>query len=501
MQASKAYTELIRRVREEALLTSCEALLEWDEETYMPPGGVENRGEQLALLAGLLHDRGTDPRFGELLEELEGSDLVADPTTPAAVNVRELRREYSRYVRLPRRLVEDVARTTALAQAAWARARAESDFSIFRPWLEKVIELKRAEAECVGYAREPYDALLEDHEPGMTSQIVARLYEALQRELVPLARGLSEAARTAKPLRRPFPVLQQRAFGEAVAVAVGFDSKRGRFDLGVHPCCTGIGPGDCRLVLRFDTGDFAGGLLTILHEVGHGLYEQGLDPQHYGTPTGEPASVGLDESQARLWENRVGRSEGFWQHFYPKAKEVFSEPLGGVNLDRFLKTMNRVRPSLIRVNADEVTYNLHVLVRFEVERALMSGDLGVADTPAAWNEGYRRYLGVVPSNDKEGCLQDGHWADGLIGYFPTYTLGDVFAAQLFATAEAELGSLELQFARGEFAGLVTWLGRKVYQVGGRLSSARLIESVTGSPPDHRPLVQALRTKYSRLYGL
>ena len=501
MRTDTAYAELIRRVREETLLTSCEALLQWDEETYMPPGGVENRSEQLALIAGLLHERGTDPRLGELLSELEGSELVADPGSPAAVNVRELRREYDRYLRLPRRLVEAVARTTALAQTAWIRARSEADFTLFRPWLERVVELKRAEAECVGYAREPYDALIEDHEPGMTSQILGRLFDALRRELVPLVGQISEAGRPAASIRKPFPIDRQRTFGEAVAVALGFDAKRGRFDLGVHPSCTGIGPGDCRLVLRFDSHDFAGGLLTILHEIGHGLYEQGLDPQHYGTPMGEPASVGLDEAQARFWESRVGRSRGFWQHFYPGAQALFPSALARLRLEQFLLIVNQVRPSLIRVNADEVTYNLHTLVRFELERALVSGDLGAGDPPDAWNAGYRRYLGVEPSNDREGCLQDGHWADGLIGYFPTYTLGDVFAAQLFARAEAELGNLEQQFARGEFAELVRWLGSKVYREGNRYPSARLIELITGSPPNHRPLVEALRAKYSMLYRL
>ena len=494
MDAHTTYAELIRRVREETLLTSCEALLEWDEETYMPPGGVENRSEQLALIAGLLHERGTDPRVGELLHQLEGSELLRQPGSPAAVNVRELRREYDRFVKVPRRLVEDVARTTALAQTAWARARKEADFNRFRPWLERIVELKRAEAECVGYAREPYDALIEDHEPGMTSHIVGRLFDALRRELVPLAARINEAARPVRRIRKPFAIGRQRSFGEKVAVALGFDATRGRFDLGVHPCCTGIGPGDCRLVLRFDAHDFAGGLLTILHEVGHGLYEQGLDPEHYGTPVGETASVGMDEAQARLWENRVGRSRGFWEHFYPEAQALFPDSLDGLRLDQFLMTVNRVEPSLIRVNADEVTYNLHILVRFELERALISGDLKAGDVPGAWNEGYRRYLDIEPSNDRDGCLQDGHWADGLIGYFPTYTLGDVFAAQLCAKAETELGSLERLFARGEFAELVGWLGRNVYKEGGRYPSARLIELVTGAPPNHRPLVEALKQK-------
>ena len=503
MRAERAYEELMQRVREEAMLASVEALLEWDEETRMPSGAVEGRSEQLAMVAGLLHERGTDPRLGELLDELEGSPLLADPASPAAVNVRELRRDYDRFVRLPRKLVQDLARTTAVAQRAWSSAREAADFARYRPYLERIVELKREEARCVGYAGEPYDALIEDYEPGITSAIVGRLFDALRRELVPLAARI--AASRPRPeagvLRRAVPLDGQRRFGERVAARVGFDFERGRLDLGVHPCCTSLGPGDCRIGLRFDLRDFAGGVLTVLHEVGHGLYEQGLDPAHYGTPVGEAASVGMDEAQARLWENRVGRSREFWQHFLPEAGERFPDALGDVGLDEFHFAVNRVTPSLIRVHADEVTYNLHVMIRFELERALIAGDLPAGDLPGAWSEYYRRYLDVAPSNDAEGCLQDGHWADGLIGYFPTYTLGDVFAAQLFGQACQELGDLEEGFAGGEFGELVRWLGARVYRQGGRYPSARLIEIITGSPPDHRPLLRALRARYTRLYDL
>lgn len=503
MRAERAYEELLQRVREEAALASIEALLEWDEETQMPAGAVEGRSEQLALVAGLLHERGTDPRLGELLDELEGSALLEDPASPAAVNVRELRRDYERFVRLPRRLVQDLARTTALAERAWAAAREAADFARFRPHLERIVELKRAEAECVGYAREPYDALIEDYEPGITSEVVGRLFDALRRELVPLAGLIAGSSRQPETgvLRRAVPVDGQFRFGERVAARIGFDFTRGRLDRGVHPCCTSLGPGDCRIGLRFDLRDFAGGVLTVLHEVGHGLYEQGLDPAHYGTPIGEAASVGMDEAQARLWENRVGRSRGFWQHFLPQARERFPDALGDVGLDELHAAVNRVTPSLIRVHADEVTYNVHVMIRFELERALVSGDLRAGELPGAWGEAYGRYLGVTPSNDAEGCLQDGHWADGLIGYFPTYTLGDVFGAQLFARAGEELGDLEDAFARGEFGELVRWLGLRIYSQGGRRPSARLIEVVTGSRPDHRPLVRALRARYDALYRL
>jgi carboxypeptidase Taq len=503
MHADQAYDELMRRVREESLLTTVEALLEWDEETYMPPGGVESRSEQLALVAGLLHERGTDPRLGELLDALEGSDLLSDPGAPAAVNVRALRREYDRFVRLPRRLVEEVARTTTLAGTAWAGARAAADFGRFRPWLERIVALKQEEAECVGYQGERYDALLQDYEPGLRSEVVARLYRALRAELVPLAARIEGASRRpdASVLRRHFPADRQRRFGEAVAAEVGFDFRRGRMDLGVHPSCTAVGAGDCRISVRFDDRDFAGGLFTILHEVGHGLYEQGLEPEHYGTPLGEAASVGMDEAQARFWENRVGRDRRFWEHFYPRARALFPESLGDVPLEEFHFAVNRVVPSRIRVQADEVSYNLHVMIRFELERALISGSLAVADLPEAWAAASRAALGIAPRNDAEGCLQDGHWADGMIGYFPTYTLGDVFAAQLYACAERELGDLGARFARGEFAPLVEWLGRRVYRQGARHSAVRLLELVTGSPPDHRPLVGILSAKYTELYGL
>jgi carboxypeptidase Taq len=503
MRAEQAYEELIRRMREEATLASIEALLEWDEETQMPAGAIEGRSEQLALVAGLLHERGTDPRLGELLDAVERSSLLADPEAPRAVNVRELRRDYDRYVRLPRALVQDLARTTSMAQRAWSAARHTADFAGFRPHLEKIVELKRAEAECVGYEREPYDALIDDYEPGITSAIVGRLFDALRRELVPLAAQISSAR--PRPdiatLRRPVPLEGQRRFAEMVARAAGFEFSRGRLDLGVHPCCTSLGPGDCRIGLRFDLRDFVGGVLTVLHEVGHGLYEQGLDPEHYGLPMGEATSVGMDESQARLWENRVGRSPGFWQHFLPLARERFPDALGDVELDEFHFAVNRVTPSLIRVHADEVTYNIHVMIRFELERALTAGDLAVADLPGAWAEAYQRYLGVTPANDAEGCLQDGHWADGLFGYFPTYTLGDVFGAQFFARAGQDLGDLEDRFARGEFGELVEWLTERIYRQGSRHSSARLVEVVTGHPPDHRPLVEALKTRYGALYDL
>jgi carboxypeptidase Taq len=296
-------------------------------------------------------------------------------------------------------------------------------------------------------------------------------------------------------------VERQRIFCEAVAAALGFDFRRGRLDTAVHPFCSSIGPGDCRITTRFRSSNLSEALFAVLHEVGHALYEQGLDPQHYGTPMGEVPSLGLHESQSRLWENQVGRSRPFWTHFFPRLRQVFHEALGDVTLDDFYFAVNHVEASTNRIRADEVTYNLHILLRFALEQALIHGELSVADLPAAWNEAYRRYLGIVPANDAEGCLQDGHWAAGQIGYFPTYTLGNLFAAQLFARAAADVGDLDARFACGDFEGLRGWLAEHVYQPGGRYPAARQVERATGAPPDHRPLVAALRTKYSELYGL
>lgn len=501
MHPRTAYDELIRRAREESLLASCTALLGWDELTYMPRGGVEHRGNQMAYLAGLQHEKAADPRVGDLLATLESSDLISDPLSAEAVNVRETRRLYDRAARVPRALVEEAARITSFAQQEWNVARQDANFAVFRPWLEKIIALKRREAEALApRGGDLYDSLLDEYEPGARSAEIADLFTALRRDLVPLVSALAEARPPSVALlHREFPIERQRIFGETVAAAVGFDFEGGRLDTTPHPFFDSIGPGDVRITTRFSAHNFSDGFFGILHEVGHALYEQGLDLAQHGTPLGAAVSLGMHEAQARLWENTVGRGPAFWRHFFPLARRVFHEPLQDVTLDEFVRAINRVEPSCNRVQADEVTYNLHILVRFELERALLSGDLAAMDLPDAWNAAYQRYLGVTPANDAEGCLQDGHWSAGLIGYFPTYTLGNLFGAQLFACAAQELGGFSEPFARGDFAGLHGWLRDKVYRHGSRYSAARLMENITGSAADHRPLVEALQAKFSALY--
>jgi carboxypeptidase Taq len=546
MNSHEAYAELVRRARESAILGSCSSLLGWDEHTFMPTGAAAHRSAQMGLLAGIHHERATDPRIDDLLAIVETSDLIAEPGSAAAVNTRELRRSYDRRVCLPRTLVEELARTTSLAQPEWVEARSASDFARFQPWLEKIIQLKRDESACLSRqpandgqqgahssndALEPisrptakssvYDPLLDEFEPGATSTQLAVVFQAVRRELVPLAGKIAEACRRrVQPpnpvegrssdlpasggvaiLHRFYPRERQQFFGEAAAAAAGFDFKRGRLDVTAHPFCSGIGPGDCRITTRYDEHNFSDAFFGILHEVGHGLYEQGLDPDHYGTPMGEAVSLGIHESQSRLWENAVARSRPFWSYWFPIARRTFHESLAGVTLDAFHAAVNHVAPSLIRVQADEVTYNLHIIVRFELEQALLSGDLPIAELPAAWNQKYEDALGIKPDNDAEGCLQDIHWSAGLIGYFPTYTLGNLYAAQLFARVQSESGDLDRAFAQGDYRGLLSWLRAKVHREGQRRRPAELIEHLTGSKPDHRPLIAALTQKYSELYDI
>jgi carboxypeptidase Taq len=491
----QAYQALINLSREETILSSCADLLEWDEEVFMPSGGVKHRAEQLALLAGLSHDRGTDPRYEELLNALESSPLVTDPVSPAAVNVRELRRGFDRERRMPRRLVEETARVTSLAQKVWAKARKNNDYKLFVPWLDRIIALAREEADASGHNGTRYDALLEEYEPGMTTGQLSELFARLTSDLTPLVGALRDNHSAKRTRPRRFPLDRQREFSQSVAAALGFDLDTARMDLGQHPFCTSIGPGDVRIALRFAAGDMTSGIFTLLHEIGHALYDQGLDPAHYGTPMGEAASLGLHESQSRLWENFVGRSDGFWRHFYPLLQSKFPESLTKVSRESFRQQIDRVEPGFIRVEADEVTYNLHIVIRFELERALLSGDLVSADLPGAWSELYQRYLGVTPEDDRSGCLQDAHWSEGLIGYFPTYALGNVYAAQIYDAAERDLGLLDDVFAAGDFGGLRRWLAEHIHRHGMRYRSHQIIERITGSPPDASALVQHLSNRY------
>ena len=504
MHASpQAYEKLVTRLKKTALLSSCSAVLEWDEQTYLPPAGAEHRANQLALMAGITHEQATNPEIGNLLEELEdNSDFGEDSLEQA--NIREARHEYNRVTKLPRRLVEELSRVATLSHHAWVDARKTNQFQDFLPWLEQMIDLKREEAAAIGYeGNQAYDALLDGYEPGATSELIEQAFVPLRNELVALVSAIKDSGITPdiSILTRTYPVAKQREFSMAAAEKIGFDFNAGRLDIAAHPFCSGFGPGDCRLTTRYDAHHFPGAFFGTLHEAGHGIYEQGLNPDHYGTPAGSFTSLGIHESQSRMWENLVGRSRAFWNHFYQPAQTLFPEALANVDQEDFYRAINDVRPSFIRVEADEVTYNLHIMLRFELEKALISGALKPADLEAAWNEKFSEYFGLTPDTPANGCLQDVHWSAGLIGYFPTYALGNMYAAQFFNAAEKELGDLNELIAKGEFTPLKEWLNQKIHKQGKLFRANRLIEVVTGETLSHEPLIGQLQNKYRELYQL
>jgi carboxypeptidase Taq len=498
----KTFERLQQHARETALWETTGGALGWDERTMMPPAAAEWRAAQITLLAGKVHARTTDPDVGSWLAELVDSPLNADRTSDTATTIRQIKRVYDKSVKLPQSLVEELAHTTSIAQHVWQESRAKNDFGAFQPLLAKIFELKRAQATALGFTTSPYDPLLDDYEPGESTAELARVLAELRRALVPLVGAIASSGRQpdATILTRYFPEADQKRFGSAVAAAIGFDFTRGRLDETAHPFCTQLGPHDCRITTRFDEHYFPTALFGILHEAGHGIYDQGLRADWYGLPPGMAISLGIHESQSRLWENLVARSWPFWQHFYPQAQAALPA-LADVALDDFYFAINDVRPSLIRVEADEATYNLHILVRFELEQALLADELKVVDLPAAWEEKYREYLGIAPTDDADGVLQDIHWAAGLVGYFPTYSLGNLYAAQFFAAADKELGGLAKDFAAGQFAPLRAWLAEKIHSEGQRYTSAELVEHVTGQTLSHRPLIEHLRGKLAPLYGL
>jgi carboxypeptidase Taq len=498
MTTPTVYEKLTARSREIALIGNASALLGWDQETYMPSKAVAYRAEQLSYLAGLSHQLSTSAEFGEWLAvaESEQSSWPADDERRA--NVREWRRDYDRATRTPADLVTELARVSALSREAWLAARQKSDYSHFQPWLDKIIALNKRQADCWGWTETPYNALLDAYEPGSNAADLTALFADLRQTLVNLLPAAMKRTGSVDPakLRGDYPVEAQQKFNRAVAEAMGFDFEAGRIDPTTHPFCSGMGFGDCRLTTRYDEHDFTSSLFSIMHEAGHGLYEQGLRAEVYGTPLGGSVSLGIHESQSRLWENQIGRSRVFWEYWYPRACEFFPGLKERVSLDEFWTIINHVEPSYIRTESDEVTYNLHIILRFELEKALVEGTLAAADVPAAWNSRFKELFGIEVKTPNEGCLQDIHWSLGGLGYFPTYTLGNLNAAQLFRTALRQNAGLEQEIAQGRYTRLLAWLRQNIHQHGRRYLPDNLMKLATGEPTRAQYFGDYLRAKFS-----
>jgi len=503
--SADTYTTLLTELREISLLGSIQSVIGWDERTHLPPKGAPHRANQTALLAKLIHERFTSPRIGDLLAVVEGTPLVTtDPHGDAAVNVRHTRRAYDRATKMPTRLVEELAHTAVMGEAAWADAKGKSDFNLFSPWLSKTLDLKRQEAACVARAgQSAYDTLLDEFEPDARTTDITAVFADLRPKLVDLVGRITSSAKKAPAdvLTRKYPVAAQEALANATAKAIGYDFDAGRLDVSVHPFSTDLGPGDSRITTRYDEHWFGDGFFGTLHETGHSLYNQGLPTEHYGTPRGAYVSLGIHESQSRMWENLVGRGRPFWRFFFPKLKAAFPDTLTDVTEDAWHFAVNDIGPSLIRTEADEATYNLHVLLRFELETALLDGQLAVADLPAAWKAKMQQYLGLTPPDDARGCLQDVHWAGGAIGYFPTYTLGNLYAAQFFEQAKFDVTGLEDGFSRGDFAPLLAWLRKNIHSQGKTYSATELVQRITGKPLSSDALIRHLNEKAKTLYGV
>lgn len=490
------FQPLLERMQELRDLYGAIGLLTWDQETYMPGKAAAARSTQLATLQGLYHERLTDPRVGEWLEK-----LPALPPDREAM-VRAFRRERDREVRVPPRLVKELAEAQGHALGLWKRAREEKSFELFRPGLERLLALRREQADAIGFEQERYDALLDHFEPGMKVARLAPVLDALKAKLVPLVEAL-DALPPPKDVcaGKTFPEEAQWPLTVELLGLLGFDLAAGRQDKSVHPFTGGTHPTDVRLTTRLQQDTPLPGLFGTIHEAGHGLYEQGFAPEHHRTPLAQAPSMGLHESQSRLWENLVGRSAPFWSFFYPRVQARFPAQLGQVGERDFLRHVNRVERSLVRVAADEVTYNLHIVLRFELEVLMLRGALEVKDLEGAWNEKLKGLLGLTPPSVDKGVLQDIHWAWGELGYFPTYALGNLYAASLWSAARRELGDLEGKVAKGDFEPLRTWLREKVHRLGFLYDAEELVRRICGHGLTDEDFVAQVKAKYSELYGV
>jgi carboxypeptidase Taq len=501
MQPEQQLQQLKSLLAEIADINYATALLGWDQQTYMPAGGAENRGHQLATLEQISHTKFVSDEIGRLLTDLEPYTAQLDPDSFDACLVKVTRRDYERETKVPLDWVAEFAMLTTQAYAAWGKARAENNFPIFQPYLERLLDLGHRYVEFFAPYDHVYDPLLGIFEPGMKTVDVKAIFDALRPQQVALLKKIASYPQVDNSfMTLTYDEQKQWDLGVEIITKMGFYWNRSRQDKTLHPFTTSFGLGDVRITTRVSPNYLASALFGTLHEAGHAMYAMGSDASLDRTPLLGGASLAVHESQSRMWENLIGRSHPFWQYFYPRLQQVFPSQLGNITLDAFYKGINKVQPSLIRVEADEATYNLHIMLRMELEIAMMENKLAVKDLPEAWNARFEEYLGITPPDNSTGVLQDVHWSGGMMGYFSTYALGNLISAQLWERILADIPDLPEQIRRGEFAGWLAWLREKIHVHGAKFEPQDLIQRVTGSKIDPAPYMRYLEQKYSQIYG-
>lgn len=496
---TELYGQYKNTIQKAADLYYASAVLGWDQEVYMPPKGFAARTRQLSTLASLAHELVTGGEYGNILKELQGRNDLDDKQQ---ANVRLSLEDYTKKQKLPSSFVAKLAEQTSSSYQAWIDARKANDYSLYAPQLEKMLELKLQEADQYGYEVHPYNALMDEYEKGATVAMLDPVFNDVKKHLPDLLAVISAAPQVDDSfLHKHYCKDKQWSFSIDVLKEMGYDFDAGRQDLSEHPFTTSFSAEDVRVTTRVSEDDFASLLWSSIHEGGHALYEQGLPADQYGMPLGEAASLSVHESQSRIWENNIGRGIQFWKHFYPKLQQLFPDALGEVNEQQFYKGINKVQPSLIRTEADELTYHFHVMIRYEIEKALLTRELNIKDLSGAWNDMYSKYLGVTPPDDKQGVLQDIHWAHGSFGYFPTYSLGSFYAAQYYDKAKADIQDMEHQLATGDYKEILSWLRRNIHAHGRRYTSEELCQEVTGRGLNFKAFMNYATKKYTGVYDI
>jgi len=494
----KKLKELIYEVSD---IKAAGAVLSWDQETYMPKGGIQERAEQLSTLNKIAHEKFTSPKIGELIKELKNEIKSLNDESDDVRLIKVLNRTYNKAIKVPSSLVAEISKACSIGQQTWAEAKSRSDFNLFKPCLERLVELKKEYAKLFSPYNSIYDPLLDDFEPGLKTSDVKKIFSELRPQQVKFIQQIKRKKEIDNSfLFREYNVKKQLAFGENVITKFGFDWDRGRQDKSAHPFTISFGMNDVRITTRFDKQYLPMALFGTLHEAGHAMYEQNISQKLRRTSIGTGASWAIHESQSRLWENIIGRSKAFWKCFYPELQKIFSKSLSDISLNKFYKGINKVKPSLIRIESDEATYNLHIMLRLEIEIALMEDKINVADLPDMWNSKMNEYLGITPENDKEGVLQDIHWSMGSIGYFSTYALGNLISVQVWQKINQDIPDISSQIEQGEFSTLLNWLKNNIYIHGAKFEPQELVQKVTGSKINPAPYIQYLKQKYSEIYS-